>query len=37
LSRKAFGIDNWAKVVGDEVKLILEVEATRDKEAGDGQ
>jgi polyisoprenoid-binding protein YceI len=37
LSRKAFGIDNWAKVVGDKVKLILEVEATRDKEAGDGQ
>lgn len=37
LSRKDFGIDNWAKVVGDEVKLILEVEATRDKEAGDGE
>jgi len=37
LSRRAFGIDKWAKVVGDEVKLILEVEATRDKDAGDGQ
>jgi polyisoprenoid-binding protein YceI len=37
LSRKDFGIDNWAKVVGDEVKLILEVEATRDKDAGDGE
>ena len=37
LSRKAFVIDKWAKVVGDEVKLILEVEATRDKDAGDGQ
>jgi polyisoprenoid-binding protein YceI len=36
LSRKDFGIDNWAKVVGDEVKLILEVEASRDKDAGDG-
>ena len=35
LSRKAFGIDNWAKVVGDEVRLILEVEARRDKDAGD--
>jgi polyisoprenoid-binding protein YceI len=33
LSRKAFGIDNWGKVVGDEVRLILEVEATRDKDA----
>ena len=35
LSRKAFGIDNWEKVVGDEVRLILEVEATRDKDAGE--
>ena len=35
LSRKDFGIDNWAKVVGDEVRLVLEVEATRDKDAGD--
>ena len=37
LSRKDFGIDNWAKVVGDEVRLVLEVEATRDKDAGNGQ
>ena len=37
LSRKDFGIDNWAKVVGDEVRLILEVEATRDKDAGDAR
>jgi len=37
LSRKAFGMDSWQKVVGDEVRLILEVEATRDKEASDGQ
>jgi len=43
LSRKAFGIDNWPTVVGDEVQLILEVEATRthdehtDKDAGNGQ
>ena len=36
LSRKDFGIDSWEKVVGDEVRLILEVEATRDKDAGDG-
>jgi len=36
LSRKDFGMDKWGKVVGDEVRLILEVEATRDKDAGDG-
>lgn len=39
LSRKAFGIDNWQKVVGDDVRLILEVEAKRggkDGEADDG-
>jgi polyisoprenoid-binding protein YceI len=36
LSRKDFGMDNWSKVVGDEVRLVLEVEATRDKDAGDG-
>ncbi|MEO8159826.1 MAG: YceI family protein [Arenimonas sp.] len=36
LSRKAFGIDSWGKLVGDEVRLILEVEATRDKNAGNG-
>jgi len=35
LSRKDFGMDNWEKVVGDEVRLILEVEATKDKDAGD--
>jgi polyisoprenoid-binding protein YceI len=29
LSRKAFGIDAWKSVVGDEVKLIIEAEATR--------
>lgn len=34
LSRKAFGIDKWEKLVGDEVRLILEVEATRDRDAG---
>ena len=34
LSRKDFGMDHWAKVVGDEVRLILEVEATRDRDAG---
>ena len=36
ISRKEFGMEHWAKVVGDEVKLILEVEATCDKDAGDG-
>ena len=36
LSRKDFGMDKWAKLVGDEVRLVLEVEATRDKDAGDG-
>jgi polyisoprenoid-binding protein YceI len=36
LSRKAFGMDSWQSVVGDEVRLLLEVEATRDKDAGDG-
>ena len=36
LSRKDFGMEHWAKVVGDEVRLILEVEATRDKGATDG-
>jgi polyisoprenoid-binding protein YceI len=35
LSRKEFGMDHWAKVVGDEVRLILEVEATRDRKAGE--
>ena len=36
LSRKEFGMDNWGKLVGDEVRLLVEVEATRDKDAGDG-
>ena len=36
LSRKDFGMDKWSKLVGDEVRLVLEVEATRDKDAGDG-
>lgn len=37
LSRKAFGIDNWQKLVGDEVRLILEVEATRERREGNGE
>jgi polyisoprenoid-binding protein YceI len=37
LSRKDFGMDRWAKVVGDEVRLILEVEATRDRDAGEDE
>lgn len=28
LSRKAFGMDAWSKVIGDEVKLMIELEAT---------
>jgi polyisoprenoid-binding protein YceI len=36
LSRKDFGMDKWSSVVGDEVRLVLEVEATRDKDAADG-
>ena len=35
LSRKDFGMDHWQKLVGDEVQLVLEVEATRDRQAGD--
>lgn len=31
LSRKAFGMGAWASVVGDEVKIIIELEATRKK------
>lgn len=30
LSRSAFGIDDWSKLVGDEVTLRIEVEAVRD-------
>jgi polyisoprenoid-binding protein YceI len=37
LSRKDFGMDHWANVVGDEVRLILEVEATRDRDAGESE
>jgi polyisoprenoid-binding protein YceI len=33
LSRKDFGMDNWGKLVGDEVRLVLEVEATADGNA----
>lgn len=29
ISRKSFGMDAWESVVGDEVRLIIEVEATR--------
>jgi polyisoprenoid-binding protein YceI len=35
LSRKDFGMDNWQKLVGDEVQLVLEVEAERDRQAGE--
>jgi polyisoprenoid-binding protein YceI len=31
LSRKAFGIDAWPNLIGDEVKIIIELEATRSK------
>lgn len=32
LSRKEFGIDAWKSVVGDEVRLIIEVEAIRSRD-----
>ena len=32
LSRKAFGIDAWPSLVGDDVRLIIEVEATRQRQ-----
>ncbi len=31
LSRKAFGIDAWPSLVGDDVRLVIEVEATRQR------
>ena len=37
LSRKDFGMDNWGKLVGDEVRLLLEVEATRERQPGEGR
>jgi polyisoprenoid-binding protein YceI len=36
LSRKAFGIDAWPSVIGDEVKLLIEAEAVRSHAAQDG-
>jgi polyisoprenoid-binding protein YceI len=36
LSRKAFGIDAWPSVIGDEVKLLIEAEAVRSRAAQDG-
>ncbi len=36
LSRKQFGMDAWKSVVGDEVTLIIETEATRDNDADEG-
>ena len=35
LSRKDFGMDNWRNLVGDEVRLLLEVEATRERQPGE--
>ena len=35
LSRKDFGMDNWRSLVGDEVRLLLEVEATRERAPGE--
>ena len=35
LSRKAFGIDAWPTVIGDEVKLLIEAEAVRSRGNGD--
>ncbi len=31
LSRKSFGMDAWSNLIGDEVKIIIELEATRSK------
>jgi polyisoprenoid-binding protein YceI len=31
LSRKAFGMDAWSNLIGDEVKIIIELEATKSK------
>lgn len=36
LSRKAFGIDAWPSVIGDQVELRIEAEALRSARAGDG-
>lgn len=35
LHRKDFGMDSWGKLVGDEVRLLLEVEATRERQPGE--
>jgi polyisoprenoid-binding protein YceI len=35
LSRKDFGMDNWSRLVGDEVTLVLEVEASRERQPGE--
>ncbi len=35
LSRKAFGVDAWPSMIGDEVTLRIEVEALRDRSAAD--
>ena len=35
LSRKDFGIDAWPRVIGDEVELRIEAEATRSRSGGD--
>jgi len=37
LSRKALGIDAWSNLIGDEVKIIIELEATRSKTAQAGE
>lgn len=37
LSRKAFGVDAWPSMIGDAVQLRIEVEALRDRSAGDPQ
>ena len=33
LSRKAFGMDAWSTVIGDEVKILIELEAAKAKSA----
>ena len=35
LSRKAFGMDAWSTLVGDDVRLIIEIEGTRRRDPAD--
>jgi polyisoprenoid-binding protein YceI len=37
VSRKEFGMGNWASVIGDEVEILVELEATRARAEKDGE